>query len=88
MVRSRGAAMRKIEESTDDFKIVTVDKELSKAIATARMAKKMTQKDLATAINESAKIIQDYENGKAIPNPQVLNKLDKALGIHLPRPKK
>jgi putative transcription factor len=48
----------------------------------------MTQKDLATAINEGAKVIQQYEAGTAIPNPQVLLKLDKALGIHLPRNKK
>lgn len=80
--------MRRLEESTEDFKHATVDKTLSKAIATARMAKKMTQKDLARAINEAAGVIQEYESGKAIPNAQVLNKLDRALGIHLPRGKK
>ena len=48
----------------------------------------MTQKELATKINERPQVIQEYENGKAIPNPQTLTKLDKALGIHLPRNKK
>lgn len=70
------------------FAHATVDKELSKAIAAARLAKKMTQKELATAINERPQIIQEYEAGKAIPNPQILNKLDRALGIHLPRKRK
>ena len=39
-------------------------------------------------ISERPQIIQEYESGKAIPNPQILNKLDRALGIHLPRGKK
>jgi putative transcription factor len=66
----------------------TVNLELSKAITQARMAKKMTQVQLATAINEKPDIVRDYEAGKAIPNPQILVKLDRALGIHLPRGKK
>ena len=36
----------------------------------------MTQKELATKINEKPQVIQEYENGKAIPNPQTLSKLD------------
>lgn len=82
-----GKSLKKIEDSTEDFKVATVNKDLSKAITAARMAKKMTQAQLATAINERAQVIQEYESGKAIPNPQVLCKLDKALGIHLPRGK-
>jgi hypothetical protein len=42
--------MRKLEDSSDEFKHGTVDKSLSKSIAQARLAKKMSQKDLATAI--------------------------------------
>ena len=49
------------------------------------MAKKLTQQQLATAINERAQIVQQYESGAAIPNGAILEKLDKALGIHLPR---
>ena len=85
---SVGTGMKKLEESTEVFKHGTVDQSVSKAIAQARLAKKLTQKDLATAINEKPQIIQDYESGKAIPNPQIMNKLDRALGIHLPRGKK
>lgn len=83
-----GASLKKLEESTDTFAHKTVDASLSKAITQARMAKKMTQAQLATAINEQGKVIQEYESGKAIPNPNVINKLDKVLGIHLPRNKK
>merc|ERR1712110_1289730 len=44
---------------------------------------KMTQKELATKINEKPQIVQEYENGKAIPNSQVTNKIQKALGIYI-----
>ncbi len=80
-----GPGLRKLEESTEDFKHNTVNRNLSASIQQARLAKKMTQAQLATAINERAQIIQQYESGQAIPNPQILNKLDRALGIHLPR---
>jgi len=83
-----GLSLRKLEDSTEEFKHATVSASLSKAISQARQAKKMTQAQLATAINEKAQIIQEYECGKAIPNPAILNKLDRALGIHLPRGKK
>ena len=82
------AHLRKLEESTETFSHATVDRALSQAIQQARIAKKLTQQQLATAINENARIIQSYENGQAIPNPQVLLKLDRALGTHLPRGKK
>jgi putative transcription factor len=79
---------KKLEESTEEFSHQTVSQTLSRAISQARLAKQMTQRDLATAINERPQIIQDYESGKAIPNAMILNKLDRALGTHLPRKKK
>jgi putative transcription factor len=78
---------RKLEE-TDELKHNKVDKTLSNAIQQARMAKKMTQKDLATAINEKAQVIAEYESGKAIPNGQIIVKIERALGCKLPRPAK
>lgn len=80
--------LKKLDDANDEYKHNTVDRSLSMAISQARQAKKMTQKELAQAINESAQIVQQYEAGRAIPDPQVLLKLDRALGIHLPRVKK
>lgn len=77
--------LRKLEESTDVFEHRTVNRNLAQALSQARQAKKMTQAQLATAINERPQIISQYESGQAIPNPQILNKLDRALGTHLPR---
>mmetsp|Transcript_19647 Transcript_19647/g.27632 ORF Transcript_19647/g.27632 Transcript_19647/m.27632 type:complete len:174 (+) Transcript_19647:72-593(+) len=78
---------RKLEE-TDVLKHAKVDKSLSKAIMQARTAKKMSQKDLATAINEKPQVIAEYENGKAIPNGQIIVKIERKLGCKLPRPGK
>ncbi|KAH7927747.1 ylMBF1 [Leucogyrophana mollusca] len=56
---------------------------VGKAIQTARMDKQMTQKDLAQKVNEKPSVIQDYESSKAIPNPQILGKLERTLGVKL-----
>lgn len=47
------------------------------------MEKEMSQKDLAQKVNEKPSIIQEYESGKAIPNPGILGKLERALGVKL-----
>jgi putative transcription factor len=77
-----------LEEATDVGTIAKVDKSLSKAIMQARTAKGLTQKDLATAINEKPQVVAEYESGKAIPNPQIILKLERKLGTKLPRPGK
>jgi putative transcription factor len=60
-----------------------------KALMQARMAKKWSQKDLAKAAQLPVHTIQTYENGKAIPNGQVVSKLNRVLGVQLPKiPKK
>lgn len=46
-----------------------------------RQAKKMTQAQLAQAINEKKEVINKYENGKAIPNGQVCFLLADVLWI-------
>ena len=74
---------RKLEEETEDFNIKKVNRKLSTAISSARTAKGMKQKDLATKINVLPALIQKYENGQAIPDQQVINKLQKVLKVKL-----
>ena len=50
---------------------------------TARGDLKLSQKDVAQKVNEKPSIIQDYESGKAIPNAQILGKLERVLGVKL-----
>lgn len=60
-----------------------VPSELKKAIMQARMEKKLTQAQLGQMINEKPQVIQEYESGKAIPNQQIISKLERALGVKL-----
>lgn len=80
-----GQHLTKVDRTDDVAPIVTVDKEVGKAMSQARLAKEptMTQKDLATKVNEKPSVINDYESGRAIPSQQVLAKLERALGVKL-----
>merc|ERR1712228_735408 len=59
---------KKLDENTETFRHETVSHDFKMALQQARLAKKMTQAALATAINEKGSVINDYEGGKAIPN--------------------
>eukprot|EP00216_Chloropicon_sp_CCMP2111_P006026 CAMPEP_0198236220 /NCGR_PEP_ID=MMETSP1446-20131203/2121_1 /TAXON_ID=1461542 ORGANISM="Unidentified sp, Strain CCMP2111" /NCGR_SAMPLE_ID=MMETSP1446 /ASSEMBLY_ACC=CAM_ASM_001112 /LENGTH=137 /DNA_ID=CAMNT_0043917863 /DNA_START=283 /DNA_END=696 /DNA_ORIENTATION=- len=78
----------KLDAETEALAHNRVSTDLKKAITQARMAKKMTQAQLAKAINELPKVVQGYENGKAIPNNQILSKIERALGTKLRGKKK
>ena len=56
---------------------------MCKAIIAGRTAKKMNRKQLANKINEQEKIVADYETGKAVVKNNIINKLQKVLGIKL-----
>ncbi|KAJ2916832.1 hypothetical protein MD484_g3591, partial [Candolleomyces efflorescens] len=85
----------KAHVGTDHQRIAKLDREnevapptkvapsVGRAMQTARLEKQLTQKDLAARINEKPSVLQDYESGKAIPNPQILGKLERALGVKL-----
>ena len=64
-------------------KLPEVGLSLGKRIQQARMAKSLTQKQLATLINEKPNVVAEYEQGKAIPNNQILGKLERKLGVKL-----
>merc|ERR1719361_2713294 len=88
MGTTAGARARKLEEETENFRVQRADNELGKAIMQARTAKIMTQKQLAMAVNELPSVVQCTENGSAVYNPEIVKKLERALGVRLPRPNK
>ena len=73
----------KIDQETEELKHKTVSQDISRLIIQGRNTKKMNQKQLAQALAVQASVIQDYENGKAIPNNQLLGKLERVLGVKL-----
>merc|ERR1719183_1414225 len=80
-----GANAIKLDENTEAFRHETVSHDFKLALQQARLAKKMTQAALATTINEKSMVINEYESGKAIPNGAIINKLNRALGVRLPK---
>ncbi|GLJ37247.1 hypothetical protein SUGI_0755480 [Cryptomeria japonica] len=71
---------KKLDDETEVLSHERVPSELRKNIMQARLDKKLTQAQLAQQINEKPQIIQEYESGKAIPNQQVIVKLERVLG--------
>jgi putative transcription factor len=61
----------------------TVSRAFSSQLQRARLSKAMTQKALASAINEKVSVINEYECGKAVMNQQIIQKLNKVLGVQL-----
>ena len=59
----------------------TISFTLSSEIRQARQQKNWTQKELAQRVAEKVDVIASYENGKAIPNQQIIGKLKRALGV-------
>lgn len=54
-------------------------------IQKARMAKGITQRQLASKLNVTPITINGYESGKIIPEKPVLRKICQTLGIKLPK---
>jgi len=79
----RLAASTSIDEDAEQLAVPTVSRDQSRAIQQGRTAKGITQKELATRLNITATQLAEYEQGKAIPNNQVLGKMERILGVKL-----
>ena len=60
---------------------------LRQTIQSARINKKLSQKQFASLLGVNVQIINSYENGKAIPNNSFISKMEKILNTKLPRVK-
>lgn len=73
---------RKVLE--EDFPTVArVRTSVSQAIMQGRQALGITRKELSAKVQEKEQVICEYENGVAIPNQQILAKLERVLGVKL-----
>jgi len=73
----------KLDRETEELKHDKVPLDVGKLIMQGRQAKGLSQKDLATKINEKPQIVTDYESGKGIPNQMVLGKIERVIEIKL-----
>merc|ERR1712232_811711 len=88
MGTTAGASAKKLAEATEAQQTKRTGPELGKAIMQARTAKGLSQKQLATQVNAQASIVGQCEQGSAVYDAQLINKLERALGVKLPRPAK
>ncbi|KAL5012147.1 hypothetical protein ScPMuIL_010698 [Solemya velum] len=73
----------KLDRETEELHHDKLGLDVGKLIQQARQARGLTQKELATRVNEKQQVVNEYESGKAIPNQQILSKLEKTLGTKL-----
>ncbi|MCL4150048.1 UNVERIFIED_CONTAM: hypothetical protein GTU68_041507, partial [Idotea baltica] len=71
----------KLDRETEELKHEKITVDVGKLIQQGRQGKGWTQKELATKINEKPQVVQEYEQGKAVPNQNVLAKLERAVGM-------
>ncbi len=73
------------DDGNEEIKYEMVSRDCARAVQDARVKKDWTQGQLAKAINEKAGLIVDIESGVAPYNPDVINRIEKALGVQIPR---
>merc|ERR1739848_806478 len=72
-----------LDNDNESTRVKRVSVMTGKVIMRARQEKKLTQKDLATKINEKPNVINLYESGKAVPSSQISNKIQKVLNVYI-----
>ena len=78
----------KIENETEAFNHAKIGFNFKVAMQKARLASKISQKDLATKLNVKPQVITSYESGKVIPDNAFIAKMERILNCKLPRAKK
>lgn len=82
-IHNLGGINHKKLETDETYQIPTVGKEIGNKIIQSRIALKMSQKTLASKVNEKVDVISKFETGKAVKNQNIINKLSKVLRTNL-----
>ena len=77
------AKVKRLDAATEPEKIVQLPRNISAQLVAARVAKKMSQKDLATQMNIPIKTIQDIENHRYKNDMQLAQRIARKLGTTL-----
>jgi putative transcription factor len=80
---TKSSAMRKLDDANEVVKPQRINPKIKERIVQARTANKMSQKDLAQRCQVLPTIVQQYENGKAKADVNVLRKMERALKVKL-----
>jgi len=74
---------RRIDDEDGPSPVKLVSHTIGQKIAQGRAAKGWSRKDLAVKLNVKEAIIAEHENGKAVYNGQLLQRIAQVLGISL-----
>ena len=77
------ATVKRVDAATEPEKIAQLPRNISVQLVAARVAKKMSQKSLATEMNIPIKTIQDIENHRYKNDMQLAQRIARKLGITL-----
>jgi putative transcription factor len=80
-VSSNNLSVKRVEEDTENLSHQKVS--CSKQIIAARCAKGWNQAKLAQVMNVNKKLVEEYENGKALPKDNELQQFRRVLGCKL-----
>jgi putative transcription factor len=69
-----------LQDDGQPDKIDKIDKKVSQRIQQRRSEKGLSRKQLAQQLGVKETVLASYENGSAIPNAQLLNKMERILG--------
>ena len=77
------ASAKRLDAATEPEKIALIPRNISVQLVACRVAKKMSQKDLANQMNIPIKTIQDIENGRYKNDMQLAQRIARKLGTTL-----
>tara|TARA_B100000674_G_C37382482_1_gene708057 strand:+ start:48 stop:419 length:372 start_codon:yes stop_codon:yes gene_type:complete len=77
------AKVKRLDAATEPEKIAQLPRNISVQLVAARVAKKISQKNLATQMNIPIKTIQDIENHRYKNDMQLAQRIAHNLGITL-----
>ena len=72
------------DDQNEDFRTAKTSRAFSVALQQARLKKGWKQQQLAQQLNVRQTVINQYESGKAVPNPNLIAKMNRILGVKLP----
>lgn len=83
--RETAVYARKLDDETEDFRHAKVGTDFKKALMQARQKKNMTQAQLAQQCGVKSSVINQYEQGKVVPEQALISKMNRVLGTKLPK---
>ena len=77
------ASVKRLDAATEPEKIALIPRNISVQLVAGRVAKNMSQKDVANQMNIPIKTIQDIENGRYKNDMQLAQRIARKLGTTL-----